>query len=295
MSLSNPELLNLPRNLVKSYRRFYRASTRYNPSTRSILKPMTTARETIKHLAPTLSKLRSQSLEEYANVLKDAVSAALDKDLRAIRENKAGGFINIKDISLQTVEVKEFAKLYVEDLFIHHLQSNTENLYSERSIGLIEDTCEFIYRLMQDRENEILRNKDPKELKGDLGFDETAYEDKWVITYPSEEELLIEGPGLLEILISNKRKADYDTTENEYFSQETIRQQVEGFLNLELIITTNELKSLCKLYLGTKVSWSVPYKFAVKLKNLLLKVESIPEIEMDFEENSLLEEETNFD
>ena len=279
MSLTQPELLNLPRNLVKSYRRFYRASTRYNPSSRSILKPMTTAKETIKFLAPTLTSLKDQNIETYATALVDAVAAAIFKDLAAIRDKHAQGFAQIKNLRLQNTCVIEFSRLYVEEVFINHFQCQTSELYSEKAIGLIEDTCEFIYRLMQDNENQTRKSVNESNIDSFQDFPGFAelpnieIEDRWSVSVNSSTEILICGPGFLEMLIKKEEDATFQKEENDFITQEIVTQPLPNSERLELIITTNESKTLSKLYLGSNISWILPNTFAFELKNALLAEE----------------------
>lgn len=240
---------------------------------------MTTAKETIKFLAPTITTLKEENLKEYATALIDAVSAAIFKDLAAIRHKNAEGFAQIKNLRLQNTCVIEFSRLYVEEVFINHFQCQTSELYSEKAIGLIEDTCEFIYRLVQDNENQMRKSVNETNIDAFHDFPGFAElpnvdtEDCWSVSVNSNTEILICGPGFLEMLIKKEEDATFQKEENDFITQEVISQKLLNNERLELIITTNELKTLSKLYLGSNISWVLPNTFAFELKNALLAEE----------------------
>jgi CRISPR type I-D-associated protein Csc3/Cas10d len=78
MTITNHSPINPPYTLVLLYRKFYRADSKYNPSTQSVLKPVITARETVKYA----------SLKDTEELV-TAVAGAIEKDMRAGAKVKA--------------------------------------------------------------------------------------------------------------------------------------------------------------------------------------------------------------
>jgi hypothetical protein len=237
---------------------------------------MTIAKETIKFTAPNIATLKEMNLEEYTNSLVYAVSAAIFKYLEDISYKNTEGFARIKNSRLRNTYVIEFSRLYVEEVFINYFKCQTSELYSEKGIGIIEDTCEFIYRLVQDNENQTRKNvnesniDDFQDFPGFAELTNKEIEDRWSVSVNSSTETLICGPGFLEILIKKEEDTTFQKEENEFLNQEIVTQLLANDEKLELIITTNESKTLSKLYFGSNISWTLPNTFAFELKNALL-------------------------
>ena len=255
-------VINVPVKLVTLYRKFYRADSKYNPSTASILKPLLTAKEVIKYSAFT-------ETEE----LIAAVAGAIEKDMRAVKVGKSKGYWVLQDDSEQRTAIFNFARFVVEEIYINFFKKDKSKFSSERGIGIIEDTVECLYRLEQDKENKLgkLVKESTEEYFGDY---------EWELSYPDEKELLICGPGKLEILIDPldvsltiKATPDYG---NE-LTQISVSYPVEvedtyskDSYTLEVITTGNGILNTAKLHIGIKVSWVIPFDFARQLQSVLL-------------------------
>lgn len=254
--------VNVPLKLVTLYRKFYRADSKYNPSTFSVLKPLLTAKEVIKYT----TFIKTEELVA-------AVAGALEKDMRAVKTHAAKGFWVLSDDSEQREAIFNFARFFVEELYINSFKKDKSKFSSEKGIGLIEDTVECLYRLEQDKENKLGKvNKESKE--------EYFGDYEWELSYPDEEELLISGPGKLEILIDNLdfSLATTDTPNyGEELQQISVTYPVEtedtyskDSYSIQVITTGDGINNSARLHIGTKVSWDIPFSFARQLQSALL-------------------------
>ncbi|MEM7712114.1 MAG: type I-D CRISPR-associated protein Cas10d/Csc3 [Cyanobacteria bacterium P01_A01_bin.68] len=147
--------LNHPQKLTELYRRFYRANKKYNPKSNAVLKPIDIAAETI--LKAELSVFTGESL-----VL--AVAAEVFKLMDRVHASTAEGswVFNNKEREQERQAVLEFARYFVVDIFEKSFAGDRARL-AGRQINLIRDTCEFLYRLENDKENKQNDNKSSEE------------------------------------------------------------------------------------------------------------------------------------
>ena len=261
MTITNHSPINLPYTLVLLYRKFYRADSKYNPSTQSVLKPVITARETVKYT----------SLKDTEELV-TAVAGAIEKDMRTIKSSRAKGFWVLQDESEQREAIFKFARFYVEKLFVENFKRDKSRLSSERSIGIIEDTIECLYRLEQDKENKLgkLEKKATEDYFGDY---------EWELSYPDENELLITGPGRLEILVEldNSKAKKVITDYSKELDQISVAYPIEESniycddrVCIQVITTGNGVLNTANLHIGSKVSRAIPFEFARQLQTALL-------------------------
>jgi CRISPR-associated protein Csc3 len=75
-----------------------------------------------------------------------------------VRASRAEGFAVISDREAERQAILTFARYFVEDLFEKAFAGDRARL-AGRQLNLIRDTCEFLYRLAQDKENRELAAK----------------------------------------------------------------------------------------------------------------------------------------
>ncbi len=146
------ETVNQLRKLTELYRRFYRAKSQYAKAN-AILKPIDEAADVILKF--------DKALANDSESLIDIVAGRLSKLMNNVRRRAAEGkptltFIDGKWKPALTSEeerqaIYEFAKYFVEVIFDGSLKSDRARL-AGRQINLIRDTCEFLYRLEEDKE-----------------------------------------------------------------------------------------------------------------------------------------------
>jgi CRISPR-associated protein Csc3 len=143
--------LNHPKKLTELYRKFYRASKRYNPKSNAVLKPIDISAETI---------LKAESSIFHGEALVNAVAAEIFKVMDRFHASTAEGrwVFNAKQREEERQAVLEFARYFVEDVFYASFKGDRARL-AGRQINLIRDTCEFLYRLEDDKENQKYANE----------------------------------------------------------------------------------------------------------------------------------------
>jgi len=139
--------LNHPQKLTELYRRFYRAGKRYNAKANAILKPIDIAADTI--LKAELSVFQGETLVA-------AVAAEVFKLMDRVHASTAEGRWMISNREDERQAVLEFARYFIKDLFEGAFAGDRARL-AGRQLNLIRDTCEFLYRLEQDKENRDLK------------------------------------------------------------------------------------------------------------------------------------------
>jgi len=147
--------LNHPQKLTNLYRTFYRANKRYNPKANAVLKPIDIAAETI---------LKAESSMFHDEALVTVVAAEVSKLMDRVRASTAEGRWVISDREQERQAVLTFARYFVIDVFEKAFGCDRARL-AGRQINLIRDTCEFLYRLEQDRENQALKEKNDRNHK----------------------------------------------------------------------------------------------------------------------------------
>ncbi|NEO85332.1 MAG: type I-D CRISPR-associated protein Cas10d/Csc3 [Spirulina sp. SIO3F2] len=150
-SMTAESPLNHPHKLTELFREFYRANKRYNPKANAVLKPIDIAAETI---------LKAESSMFQGEALVAVVAAEVFKLMDRVHASTAEGRWVISDREKERQKVLEFAQYFVTDVFDGAFAGDRARL-AGRQINLIRDTCEFLYRLEQDKENQT--EKDRKE------------------------------------------------------------------------------------------------------------------------------------
>ena len=146
--------LNHPQKLTELYRQFYRANKSYNPKANAVLKPIDVASSTILKADPSFQ----------GEALVHVVAAEVCKLIDRVHASTAEGRWILKDREEERQKILEFANYFVKDVFVETFKSDRARL-AGRQINLIRDTCEFLYRLAQDQENQ------ERKAKGELTID----------------------------------------------------------------------------------------------------------------------------
>lgn len=149
--LKSPEKspMNHPQKLTDLYRKFYRANKRYNPKSNAVLKPIDVAAEVI---------LKADSTVFEGETLVAVVASEVFKLMDRVRASRAEGFNQISDREEERQAILDFARYFVVDVFEKAFASDRARL-AGRQLNLLRDTCEFLYRLEQDKENQSLREQ----------------------------------------------------------------------------------------------------------------------------------------
>jgi CRISPR-associated protein Csc3 len=142
--------LNHPKQLTDLYRQFYRANKRYNAKANAVLKPIDIAADTI---------LKAESSMFHDDALVTVVAAEVFKLMDRVHNSTAEGRWVVSDREKERQLVLDFARYFVVDVFEKAFAGDRARL-AGRQINLIRDTCEFLYRLEQDKENQELKAKD---------------------------------------------------------------------------------------------------------------------------------------
>jgi len=149
LTVTTASSLNHPQKLTELYRRFYRASKRYNPKANAVLKPIDIAAKTI------LEADRSFSLVVV-------VAAEVSKLMDRVHASTAEGRWIFSKREEEREAILEFARYFVEEVFEKSFAGDRARL-AGRQINLIRDTCEFLYRLENDKDNRDKGDKPPDE------------------------------------------------------------------------------------------------------------------------------------
>jgi len=144
--------LNHPQKLTDLYRRFYRANKRYNPKANAVLKPIDVAADVI--LKADLSMFQGETLTM-------TVAAEVFKLMDRVRGARAEGFTQMKNREEERQAILDFARYFVIDVFEQAFAGDRARL-AGRQLNLLRDTCEFLYRLEDDKENRD-RDRDTQE------------------------------------------------------------------------------------------------------------------------------------
>ncbi|WP_017326896.1 type I-D CRISPR-associated protein Cas10d/Csc3 [Synechococcus sp. PCC 7336] len=142
--LKPESLLNHPKQLTELYRQFYRANKRYNPKANAVLKPIDIAADTI---------LKAESSMFHDEALVTVVAAEVFKLMDRVHASTAEGRWVVSKREEERQKVLDFARYFVVDVFEQAFAGDRARL-AGRQLNLIRDTCEFLYRLEQDRENQ---------------------------------------------------------------------------------------------------------------------------------------------
>lgn len=148
--------LNHPKKLTELYRRFYRANKRYNPKANAVLKPIDIASKTI---------LEADSSFQ-GEVMIDVVAAEVFKLMERVHASTAEGRWVISLREDEREAILNFARYFVVDVFQKSFAGDRARL-AGRQINLIRDTCEFLYRLEDDKENRVRDDETPDNASGE--------------------------------------------------------------------------------------------------------------------------------
>jgi CRISPR-associated protein Csc3 len=137
--------------LTELYRRFYRANKRYNPKSNAVLKPVKEASDVI--LTADLQGFKGEDLVF-------SVAAKVTKLMDRVHASTAEGYAVFKrnERDQERDAILEFSRYFVCDVFEKSFVGDRARL-AGRQLNLLKDTCEFLYRLEDDQENQ-LRNKE---------------------------------------------------------------------------------------------------------------------------------------
>ncbi len=142
--VSEESPLNHPKKLTELYRQFYRANKRYNPKANAVLKPIDIASDTI---------LKAESTVFQGETLVAAVAAEICKLMDRVHNSTAEGRWVFKNREEERQKILEFAQYFVVEVFEKSFAGDRARL-AGRQINLIRNTCEFLYRLEDDKENQ---------------------------------------------------------------------------------------------------------------------------------------------
>jgi CRISPR-associated protein Csc3 len=143
-TLTPDSSLNHPQKLTELYREFYRANKRYNAKSNAILKPVDIAADTI---------LKAETSMFHDDALVTVVAAEVFKLMDRVHNSTAEGRWVMSDREKERQAVLDFARYFVVAVFEQAFAGDRARL-AGRQLNLIRDTCEFLYRLEQDKENQ---------------------------------------------------------------------------------------------------------------------------------------------
>jgi CRISPR-associated protein Csc3 len=169
LRLKSPEKspMNHPQKLTDLYRRFYRANKRYNPKANAVLKPIDVAAEVI---------LKADSTVFEGETLIAVVASEVFKLMDRVRASRAEGFNQIADREAERQAILDFARYFVIDVLEQAFACDRARL-AGRQLNLLRDTCEFLYRLEQDKENRELKAKEEVIADEDTNLDNESIGD----------------------------------------------------------------------------------------------------------------------
>ncbi|MFE1748031.1 type I-D CRISPR-associated protein Cas10d/Csc3 [Coleofasciculus sp. H7-2] len=145
--------LNHPKKLTELYRKFYRANKRYNPKANAVLKPIDIAAKTILEA----------DLSFQGEVMVHMVAAEVFKLMDRVHASTAEGRWIFKNREEERQAILEFAQYFVVEVFEKSFAGDRARL-AGRQINLIRDTCEFLYRLEDDKERQNIHQHESEEI-----------------------------------------------------------------------------------------------------------------------------------
>ncbi|MBD2344237.1 type I-D CRISPR-associated protein Cas10d/Csc3 [Anabaena subtropica] len=149
--------LHHPKILTDLYRKFYRAkSSKGKPiKSNAILKPIDEAAETI---------IKADKNFFHGEVLVDAVAAKIFKLMERVRNSTAEGRWVIVHRDEEREAILDFSRHFVVEVFEKAFAGDRARL-AGRQLNLIKDTCEFLYRLENDKERHDKGNKPDNDIQ----------------------------------------------------------------------------------------------------------------------------------
>lgn len=156
--------VNQLRELVRLYRRFYRAKSPY-AKPNAVLKPVDEAADVILKI--------DKALVAEEQALIDVVAARIAKLMTNVRRRTAEGKPTLLCIdgkwkpalSLEEERqaIYEYATFFVKDLFLETFKGDRARLAGTQ-LNLIRDTCDYLYRLIDDEERQGIQQPEPEDL-----------------------------------------------------------------------------------------------------------------------------------
>ena len=161
-------MMNHPQNLVSLYRKFYRASTarKFHPSSaRKLIQPLYEANEIICRVDVELRSAENLAL---------AIAGHTAKLMQRIRStSETLGYWVISDQAEERQAILRFAEYLVNEVFYKSFNGDVAR-FSGKQRGILEDTCEFLYKLADDVEKIARRESAETEEKSNLDEYEIA-------------------------------------------------------------------------------------------------------------------------
>lgn len=158
-----------PKKLTELYRKFYRAkSTKGKPTkANAILKPIDEAADVI--LKAEFSACRGETLVDY-------VAARLFSLMNRVHSSTAEGrwIFKNSERDLEREAIADFARYFVLEVFEGTFKGDRARL-AGRQLNLIRDTCEYLYRLEDDK---LRRAKQSADSETDAGTDDGQLDDE---------------------------------------------------------------------------------------------------------------------
>ena len=156
--------VNQMRELTELYRRFYRAKSQYAKAN-AVLKPIDEAADVILKF--------DKALANNTESLTDIVAGRLSRLMNNVRRRAAEGKPTLACIdgkwkpALTSEEerqaIYDFAKYFVEVIFEGSLKGDRARLAGTQ-LNLIRDTCDYLYRLEDDKERRERKQDEPDEV-----------------------------------------------------------------------------------------------------------------------------------
>lgn len=166
--------VNQLRKLTQLYRNFYRAKSPYAKAN-AVLKPIDEAADVIIKI--------NTALANDIESLTDIVAARLAKLMTNVRRRAAEGkptlaFVDGKWKPALTSEqerqaIYQFSLFFVKEIFEGNFKSDRSRLAGTQ-LNLIRDTCDYLYRLEDDRERQERKVEEPSEIPEMLEEEITA-------------------------------------------------------------------------------------------------------------------------
>lgn len=158
------EAVNQLRKLTQLYRAFYRAKSQYAKAN-AVLKPIDEAADVIIKI--------NKELANDTESLTDIVAARLAKLMTNVRRRAAEGkptlaFVDGKWKPALTSEeerqaIHAFSLFFVQEIFERTFKSDRSRLAGTQ-LNLIRDTCDYLYRLEDDRDRQERKVEEPAEI-----------------------------------------------------------------------------------------------------------------------------------
>jgi CRISPR-associated protein Csc3 len=152
--------------LTKLYRSFYRAKSKGKPpKANAILKPIDEAADVILKF--------NKDLADDTQSITELVAAKIASLMKKVRRKEAEGkptfiFVDGKWKTALTLEeerkaVYEFAEYFVKEIFEGSFKSDRARLAGTQ-LNLIRDTCDYLYRLEDDKERQERKQDEPEDI-----------------------------------------------------------------------------------------------------------------------------------